>query len=209
MRQTTRHIFADFDFTLYDTAALMADLRRDIAKLGFSVQAIDAAFDGLNASGYSLEGHLRLLGYPEDRIQERANELRFHLSYGTKYLLPGIHDLLCDLRFRADLHLLTFGYPPYQQSKFSGLQGLCGVFIDAHFVWKDRTKGDVISGFGSEVETWFLDDSLQHLEDVCRKAPWTKVVRVAWPQFNPRPFPGDHIRWEVASSAEDIAKLLG
>ncbi|MBI5654250.1 hypothetical protein HZC53_01150 [Candidatus Uhrbacteria bacterium] len=209
MSQKTRRIFFDLDFTLYDTAALMENLRNDLERLGYSRCAIDAGFDQLNDAGYSLEGHLRLLGHPEGKVQERANELRFHLSYGTKYLLPGVHDLLCKLRDNSELHLLTFGYPPYQQAKFAGLEGLASVFADAHYVWNDGSKGEVIARFDPEDESWFLDDSLSHLEDVCQKAPWAKVIRVAWPQFKPRLFPGDHIRWDVASSAEDIAKLLG
>jgi hypothetical protein len=108
----------------------------------------------------------------------------------------------------CELHLLTFGFPQYQRSKFAGLQEIAGIFGDSHFVWRDERKGDVIRGFGSDVETWFLDDSPAHLEDVDQKAPWAKIVRIAWPQFNPRPYPGDIIRWDVVRSFEDFIALI-
>jgi FMN phosphatase YigB (HAD superfamily) len=207
--ETKRRIFFDLDCTLYNTGWLMADLRKDILKLGYPAELIDAGFDQLNDVGYSLEGHLRLLGHPEDDIPDRANELQFHLSYGQKYLMPGVVDGLVLLKVASELHLLTFGYQPYQRAKFAGLKELAGtVFADAHFVWKGETKGEVIARFGRETETWFLDDSPQHLEDACQKAPWIKAVRIMWPDFNPRPHFGDHIRWDVVRNFEEFIALV-
>jgi len=207
--ETKRRIFFDLDFTLYHTAWLMADLRKGMVRLGYPAEAIDAGFDQLNDVGYSLEGHLRLLGHPEDDIPARANELQFHLSYGQKYLMPGVFDGLVLLTVASELHLLTFGYQPYQRAKFAGLNELAGtVFADSHFVWKDETKGDVIARFGNKMETWFVDDSPAHLEGACRKAPWVKAVRMMWPDFNIRLDPGDHIRWDVACSFEEFIALV-
>jgi len=208
MSKKTRRIFFDLDFTLYDTAALMDDLRRDLERFGASRSAIDAGFDRLNESGYSFESHLILLLCPERLIPERANELQFHLSHGQKYLMPGVFDGLVGLADADELHLLTFGFPQYQRAKFAGLKELAGIFRDSHFVWRDERKGDVIRSFGPDVETWFLDDSPAHLEDVGQKAPWAKIVRIAWPQFSPKPYPGDHIRWDVVRSFDEFVALV-
>ncbi len=201
-------IYYDLDFTLYDTAQLMANLRQDLRRMGYSAESIDAGFDQLNDVGYSLEGHLRLLGHREEDIPYRANELQYHLTYGHKYLLPGVFDGLGMLSHAAEQFLLTFGFPPYQQNKFFGLGEARLWFQGKHYVWKGETKGDVIVQAGQAETVWFLDDSIAHLEDVCQKAPWTKVVRIAWPQFNPKPYPGDHIRWDVVRSFDEFVALV-
>lgn len=201
-------IFFDLDFTLYDTALLMTDLRSDLERLGYSDRAITEGFECLNDVGYSFEGHLRLLGHPEADIQEVADDLGRRLRRGKKYLLPGAFDCLADLQAVAELHLLTFGYPFYQRAKFAGLAETVGLFADSHFIWKGESKGDVIARFGAERETWFVDDSPAHLEDACRKAPWVKAVRMLWPGFNVRLAPGDHIRWEMVRSFDELFALV-
>jgi hypothetical protein len=201
-------VFLDLDFTLYDTSRLMADLSRDLQAMGYSADVVEMGFRWLNDEGYSLEGHLRFLGHPEDRIQEAANGLRYHLTYGQKNLLPGVFDGLGRLSFDADLALLTYGYPPYQQDKFAGLGETTLFFQGAHYVWKDESKGGVLSQAGRGSRVWFLDDSPSHLEDAFQKAPWVKVVRIAWPRFNPKPDPGDHVWWKVVSSFDEFAALV-
>ncbi|MFA5186237.1 MAG: hypothetical protein WC551_07150 [Patescibacteria group bacterium] len=208
MSNKTHRIFFDLDFTLYDTVALMDDLRRNLERFGASRSAIDAGFDQLNESGYSLENHLTLLLCPERLIPERVLELQYHLSHGKKYLMPGVFDGLVGLADNCDIHLLTFGFPQYQRSKFAGLQEIAGIFRDSHFVWKDEKKGDVIRGFGSDVVTWFLDDSPAHLEDACQKAPWVKAVRMMWPEFKLKPDNRDHIHWDVVRSFDEFVALV-
>lgn len=203
-----KRIFLDLDFTLYDTARLMVDLSRDLQRMGYSAEAVEIGFSQLNDVGYSLEGHLCLLGHPQDSVQERANELRYHLSYGQKYLLPGVFDGLGRLAFSSDLYLLTFGFPPYQQAKFSGLGETTIYFQGANFVWKDEPKGDVVAQAGRGDDVLFLDDSPGHLEDACQKAPWVKAVRILWPQFKPKSDPRDHIRWDIVRSFEEFVALV-
>ncbi len=207
MAKETR-IYYDLDFSLYHTAELMADLRNDLQRMGYVAAAIDEAFEQLNDVGYSLEGHLRLLGHREDDIPARANELQFYLSHGEKYLMPGVYDGLIDLSLRADQHLLTFGFPQYQQAKFSGLGDTALSFHGAHFVWKGDKKGDVIANAGQAGTVWFLDDSPAHLEDACQKAPWVKAVRMMWPEFKLKPDNRDHIHWDVVRSFDEFVALV-
>jgi len=200
-----RRFFFDFDLTLYDTEAFMADIRHALRRLGSSDERIDQGFTKLNASGYSFEAHLRLLGYPEVVVRQTSDRLHGLLSRGERYLLPGVCRGLYKLRRRGyECSLLTFGYPPFQRQKWEGVPVLHKHFIETHFVWREKTKGDVLNDY-HWLPFVFCDDSPQHLLDARRKIQGSVcLIRFMWPRFNQQPHPEDGKTWQVISSFDEF-----
>ncbi|MDQ7814270.1 MAG: haloacid dehalogenase-like hydrolase [Patescibacteria group bacterium] len=209
MKSAHTRIFFDFDLTLYDTEAFMADIRHALRRLGSSDEQVNRGFTELNASGYSFEAHLRLLGYPEVVVRQTSDRLHGLLSRGEKYLLPGVRRGLSRLRRRGnECSLLTYGFPVFQEAKWQGVSVLHKHFARTHYVWRDSTKGDVLSKY-YDIPLMFCDDSPEHLLDARRKIRGSIcLIRFMWPQFNLQPHPEDGKTWQVVTSMDELAKAL-
>lgn len=201
-------IFIDLDYTLYRTDALIAHIVTDLELLGFDREAIKQAQTAASKEGYSFDRHLSHLGVQKPLLRSRRNAYQQLLEEGDFFLLPAVQEGLDRLQRQAKLHLLTYGRPSYQRRKVRGIQSLKGLFTTEHYIWQEKTKGDVIRKYGDECQTFFLDDLSTHLEDACKKAPWTTCIRMQWPVFSHNPHPLDEVTWRVIHSFETFVTLV-
>lgn len=200
--------FLDLDLTLYNTTQLIADIRAYLRSIGHSDANITTTFGVAIRRGYTFEQHLHLLGHPEHRIQQHAVVLDELLDRGDRYLLPGVSDGLQALSDHAQCTLLTFGHPTFQGRKFRGVHAFRHVFSSQFFVWKRHTKGDIIRDRGPHPDLWFLEDTPGQLEDVLRKAPWTRCVRMRARDVQTEPHDGDGTQWVVVESFAEFVDLV-
>jgi FMN phosphatase YigB (HAD superfamily) len=204
MLEHPRCIFLDLDHTLYDTALMMASVQQDMQNLGADLHEIQRTQEKLNGDGYSFERHLILLGFPEAVVAERVPVYKNLLRNGDQFLFPGVREGMEKLSRVAQCHLLTFGFPPYQQCKVRGITSFRHIFTTEHYTWRHTTKGDVIKKYDSGVDTYFVDDTVSHLEDVRTKTPWVTCVRMEWPKNGMKTHPDDQKKWHVAHSFEEL-----
>lgn len=205
---TACRIFFDFDHTLYHTDALMARISAEIETLGFDRETIKRAQAAATKDGYSFARHLAYLGLPKTRIRGYCRAYRHVLEHGDAFLLPQVPEGLRELQNKAELHLLTYGRPSHQRHKVRGIKDLKGLFTAKHYVWRNKTKGDIIRQYGSQCLTFFLDDVSTHLEDACKKAPWTSCIRMQWPEFVHNPPEFNEPAWPVVHSFTEFLTLV-
>ncbi|HWQ99490.1 MAG TPA: hypothetical protein VN397_01430 [Candidatus Methylomirabilis sp.] len=201
-------IFFDLDHTLYDTDAMLSPIVEDAVRLGASENVVRTAIRHAGRTGFTFEAVLARLGHPPDVVEQRALVYRQRLAEGNAFLYPGVTESLQRIALRADCVLLTYGYPPFQEEKFSSVTDLHPVFLDRHFVWAGQTKGDVIRSYGDDRPAWFVDDAPEHLEDALQKAPWTMCIRMSRCVGESGLLEEDR-RWYTATSFESIERLLG
>lgn len=200
--------FIDLDYCMYDTDAMVIPILSDLDRLTGSPAAVRNALKALNDHGYSFERHLELLGQPPEVVAVKAREYLERLAQGDSFLYPDVADGLRELSMIAACNLLTFGYQPYQQSKVAGIPSLVKHLREAHFVWKERTKGDVLRAQGDRGGLiYFLDDSPPHLEDAKAKAPWVRIVRMLRKGVA-TPHAGDGQAWPVVTSFPEFVNMV-
>lgn len=199
--------FFDLDKTLYNTDLLVADIEKYLRTVGHDNATIRHTLNLAIEQGYSFDRHLRLLGHSEERIRIHARILGDLLDRGDRYLLPGVSAGLQTLSATIDCALLTFGDPRFQGQKRRGIKAFHGIFSSEHYVWKRHTKGDVIRDRGRGI-AWILEDTPTHLEDVRRKAPWVRRVRMRSIDINTKPHPGDGEKWSVVTSFSEFVDLV-
>ncbi len=201
-------IFFDLDKTLFDSDALVACIREDLERYGKTREEIERTSKQASAQGYSFEKHLGFLRFKKDFIKERSELYRALLSAGDQFLFPGVEDSMQRLSQLATCHLLTFGLPRYQREKARGIVAFQGLFTTQHFVWRERTKGDVLKQYGPQNAVYFVDDTPDHLVDARMKAPWVRCIRMAWPGKRFVAHQNDGIDWPVVRSLETIVKII-
>ncbi|MEN9558470.1 MAG: hypothetical protein RL141_839 [Candidatus Parcubacteria bacterium] len=200
---TSRWIF-DFDRTLYDTEQLFGLVRDALIGQGYPAEEVDAARAQTRAGeGYTFEGHLKLLGMPLEDMPQNIERFYGYMADGNQFLLPGAADTIAQLARTSSCDILTFGHPDIQRAKVAGATSLRPSIREAHYVWKDRTKGEVIQQMG-EGAIFFVDDTVEQLLDVHKKAPWVTLIRMMWPQFNAEPHPEDDKLWRVIRNMEAL-----
>ena len=201
-------VFFDVDFTLLDTDAYFEGVQADLYRLDATPQRVEETLEELNASGYSFEAHLRLLGFPDALVHSKTAEYEARMHDLDAFLLPGVVETVAAVAMRVPCHLLTFGFPPYQGRKVRGLRSLVSHVQESHFVWKDQSKGDFLQARGEQGGDIFVDDSPAHLLDVSQKAPWVRCVRAAWPKFLPKDHPGDGVLWASIVNADELTRTI-
>ncbi len=201
-----RRWFFDFDLTLYDTFALKVLINERLVALGSGTKAITRTQRELERTGYSFERQLELLGHSPEVIASEVPGLLHLMDNGNRFLLPGVRSVLRRLHETDECNLLTFGNPLFQMRKFDGATDVHPYFKSTHFVWHDRTKGQVIREYSKRRRVSFVDDSTAQLQSVAEMAPDTELFRMMWPQFKHRTHLLDNIRWRVVRSMEELLK---
>lgn len=198
-------IYLDMDDTFYNWRAMLEPIREDLRQRGYTDEQFDHALEKANARGFSFYGFLLLLGLDDRRAYADSFELDRHISCGMCYTFPSVSSVLYQMSKIADLHLLTFGYKPYQRAKWAGLDRLHQSFTTTNFVYNDRTKGEVIaSSEYSEDLVIFCDDNPRELLDVRAKAPWCKCVRMRHRTIPSEDHPCDGIQWAVVHDMHEL-----
>lgn len=201
-----RRWFFDLDHTLYNTNILSVMIHEYLLALGSSKSEIIRTERALNKTGYSFAHHLEMLGYvPSVVAREEASMFRL-LDAGDQMLFPGVCRVLQELCRTDECNVLTFGYPSFQMKKYAGTTEIHPYITDAHFVWRERTKGQVIAVYGAASQTRFVDDSAEQLLSVAKHSPQTELFRIMWPQSRRAAHPLDNVRWRVIHSIEELLK---
>lgn len=201
--------YFDLDLTLYDTERMIEMIRNDMIELGSSKSEIDQINAELSAIGYTFEEHLSRLSYPPEIVRARADTYRRIQANGDRFLYPDVIHWVEKLKQLCECHLLTYGFPSYQQHKFEGIKALQPHFTRMHYVWRGQTKGDIVHGAQEEgVEDWVLDDSIVQLLDMQLKAPHARLVRMRRPHVITQDHPSDGVDWRVVSDLASFAHLM-
>lgn len=199
-------LFLDMDDTFYNWRAMLEPIRENLRQRGYSDERFDRALECANADGFSFVRLLVNLGNDYCLASDRAQEFERHLhESGRHCLFPRVENALWKVSRQVDISLLTFGYPPYQKAKWAGLKCLHPYFSNTHFVYRDRSKGEVIASATDEnTPVFFCDDSPAQLLDVLAHAPWCKCARMRHRSIASDDHEGDGVLWSVVRDMPEM-----
>lgn len=202
-------LFLDMDDTFYNWRAMFEGVREALRGRGCTDARIDAAVAKANAKGFSFDRLLEYLHFDMRPAHCLARELDYHLSISGRHVFDHTLSVLWRIAKLMDIELLTFGYKPYQQAKWAALERLHTDFTATHFVYNDRTKGEVIAAeSSSDGLVFFCDDNPDQLLDVRAKAPWCQCVRMRHRQIPSEDHPGDGVEWAVVHDMHELLAWL-
>ncbi len=202
-------LFLDMDDTFYNWRATLEPIREALRVRRHSDERINEAISKANAQGFSFDRLLQNLNEDERYVREYAREFGLRLGLGSPYLFSNVFQTLWRISQVMDIELLTYGYRPYQRAKWAGLSRLHSLFHATHFVYNDRTKGEVIVASGrSDAPVFFCDDNPEQLMDVRAKAPWCKCVRMRHRSIPSDDHESDGVEWAVVHDMHELLAWL-
>lgn len=183
-------IYVDLDDCLYDWRTMIQFVIDDLVAEGHAVGMVTDRIEQLSATGFSFEELLRAFEYTDAVAARKLIAYRSHILRGMAFVYSDVLPWLQSMSQKADIRLVTFGYPPYQKLKWEGLSELHTFFQKTFFVHIESSKGEVIKRdlIGYSGSALFIDDNVKELRDVAEKAPEValfQLIRYGVPQEGP------------------------
>jgi FMN phosphatase YigB (HAD superfamily) len=162
-------IFIDFDNTLLDTRRIVRELyiplletygkTEDEIRKALGSFSSFAGYDHERGTTFTVERHLRLLGFTEEERQDIMPKAEVFFREAQRFLFPGVQELLAFLKDQETI-VLTYGDKDFQLLKVKG----AGILDQVTKVCcTEHTKVDEIK---SELEAGeravFIDDKAEY-----------------------------------------------
>lgn len=169
-------IILDFDYTLFDTHCLRAQLLNALQPFGVTAKQYHAAEAQVKQAGlYTIEQHLAVLLQDEHRshaqhaVEEQLSDMR-NCVYTD--VLPFIERAK---QHQVTLILLSFGHPEWQRTKIKAAH--IGQYMDQIIV-TDQPKEQVVSQLNTETHADILvvNDRGSELDAIKRALPQSTAV---------------------------------
>lgn len=175
-------IIIDFDDTLFDTAALKADLLALFARFGVSTEKFwetyKISYTQNNLASYNLWGHIDIVCQQFSNLDKKLllAEAKEILSNSERHLISGAEDFLNELNnFVVPLILLSLGDAEWQKEKVDGV-GAAKFFQEVIFTGHNKIElirplikdaiGDII----------FINDKIAETQDVVALSSQIKPI---------------------------------
>lgn len=167
-------IYLDFDNCLYNTRATIEKMLEILSEFNISNEKISQKVEEIVPHGFTFEKLLSSLNIePHQELIQKLYSIA-----NQDYLFDDCLEVIAELSQKADIHLLSFGHPDFQNHKWQSCQKLHPYFKTVNFVL-EISKGDFLATKkDSDSDFIFVDDKLYELTDVDQKASFVNTFQI-------------------------------